>query len=40
MDIQYRHEWKHEISWSDLLAIRQRLRAVARPDAHAVEGNT
>ena len=31
-EIRYRHEWKHEISWSDLLAIRQRLRAVAKPD--------
>ena len=38
MDIQYRHEWKHEISWADLLAIRQRLRAVAQPDPHAVGG--
>ena len=36
--IQYRHEWKHEISWSDLIAIRQRLRAVAEPDPHAVDG--
>ena len=36
--IRYRHEWKHEIRYSDLLAIRQRLRAVARPDSHAKEG--
>lgn len=35
---QYRHEWKHEISLSDRLAIRQRLRAVARADAHAEDG--
>lgn len=34
----YRHEWKHEISLSDCIAIRQRLRAVARPDAHARNG--
>lgn len=33
-----RHEWKHEISRSDMIAIRQRLRAVARPDGHAVDG--
>ena len=38
MDIQYRHEWKHEISYSDLLAIRQRLRAVAQADPHAIDG--
>ena len=38
MDLQYRHEWKHEISRADLIAIRQRLRAVAEPDPHAVDG--
>ena len=38
MDIQYRHEWKHEISYMDLLAIRARLRAVMEPDPHAVDG--
>lgn len=38
MDIRYRHEWKHEISYADLLAIRQRLRAVAECDPHAAEG--
>ena len=38
IDIQYRHEWKHEISFSDLLVIRQRLRAVAEPDPHAKDG--
>lgn len=34
----YRHEWKHEINLSDRLVIRQRLRAVARPDPHARGG--
>ncbi len=34
----FRHEWKHEISLSDHLALRARLRAVCRPDGHAVEG--
>ena len=38
MPIQYRHEWKHEITWADLLAIRARLRAVAQPDPHAIDG--
>ena len=37
-EIHYRHEWKHEIAWSDLFAIRQRLRAVAQEDPHAVDG--
>ena len=36
--IRYRHEWKHEISYSDLLSIRIRLRAVAEPDPHAKDG--
>lgn len=36
--MQYRHEWKYEISRSDLMAIRGRLRAIARPDPHAVDG--
>lgn len=35
---QYRHEWKHEISLSDRLVLRQRLRAVAKPDEHARDG--
>ena len=38
MDIHYRHEWKHEISYADLLAIRQRLRAVAESDPHVENG--
>lgn len=36
--MHFRHEWKHEISRLDLLIIRQRLRAVAQPDCHAVDG--
>ena len=36
--MDYRHEWKHEINISDMIAIRQRLRAVASPDPHAVDG--
>ena len=36
--MRYRHEWKHELSWMDVLVIRQRLRAVAQPDPHAVDG--
>ena len=36
--MNYRHEWKHEINYSDLLALRQRLSAVAKRDPHAVNG--
>ena len=38
MDIHYRHEWKHEISYADLLAIRARLRVLMERDPHAVDG--
>jgi len=33
-----RHELKHEISPGDMLILRQRLRAVMRPDQHAEDG--
>lgn len=36
--MHYRHEWKHEISASDRIAIRRRLGAVARPDGNAAGG--
>lgn len=36
--MEFRHELKHEISLSDMIVIRQRLRAIARPDPHAIEG--
>ena len=35
---KFRHEWKIEITPSDRIAIRQRMRAVARPDKHAKDG--
>lgn len=35
---QYRHEWKHELNLSDRIAVRQRLRLIARPDEHADGG--
>lgn len=38
MVLDFRHEWKHEIDRADLIAIRQRLRAVAKTDPHAVNG--
>ncbi len=36
--MKYRHELKHEITTADMITIRQRLRAVAKPDSHAVNG--
>lgn len=36
--MNYRHEWKHEISYGDLLILRQRLSAVLQRDCHAVDG--
>ena len=36
--VQYRHEWKHELSFQDYLILRQRLCAVMEPDPHAVDG--
>lgn len=33
-----RHEWKHEISVSDRIILRQRLRTVMQPDPHAING--
>lgn len=38
IETRYRHEWKHEIGFSEMLAIRQRLRAVAELDPHAIGG--
>ena len=36
--MDFRHEWKHEINASDMISIRHRLRAVAKPDPHAIDG--
>ena len=36
--MKLRHEWKHEISFMDLLVLRQRLSAVAKRDTHAING--
>ncbi len=35
---KFRHEWKIEITPADRVAIRQRMRAVARCDPHARDG--
>ena len=36
--LQFRHEVKHEISASDIPVLRQSLRAVMKPDPHAIDG--
>ena len=36
--IRYRHEWKHILTYSDMLVLRSRLSAVMQPDPHAVDG--
>ena len=38
MDFQYRHEWKHELNYADMLVLRQRLSAVMTSDPHAKDG--
>ncbi len=35
--MKYRHEWKHEINYSDLLALRMRLSAIMQTDPHAID---
>lgn len=36
--MHFRHEWKHEISYVDMLSLRSRLSAVMQQDSHAVNG--
>lgn len=36
--MKFRHEWKHEITFADMLVLRQRLSAVMKPDTHATDG--
>lgn len=36
--MDYRHEWKYEINRTDLFILRQRLKAVASPDSHTIDG--
>lgn len=36
--MQYRHEVKHEINYSDMLILKSRLCAVMKPDSHATGG--
>lgn len=36
--MQFRHEWKHEISYVDMRSLRSRLSVVMQQDSHAVNG--
>ena len=36
--VKFRHEWKHEINYADLLTLRMRLSAVMKRDEHAADG--
>lgn len=36
--LKYRHEWKYPINYCDMLALRQRLSAVAKRDMYAMNG--
>ena len=36
--MKYRHEYKHQINYCDMISIRQRLSAVAKQDVHAIDG--
>ena len=36
--MDFRHEWKHEITVSDMIAIRHRMRAAAKIDPNAIDG--
>ena len=36
--MKYRHEWKHEINYADMITLRTRLSAVMKRDKHTVNG--
>lgn len=36
--MSFRHEWKHEINFADMMVLKQRLSAVMKPDSHATDG--
>ncbi len=36
--MKYRHEWKHEINYADMLVLRMRLAAVMKRDRHSLNG--
>lgn len=36
--MKFRHEWKHEINYEDMLILIKRLSVVARQDSHTIDG--
>ena len=36
--MKLRHEYKHELSYVEMLSLRSRLKAVMQPDPHAIDG--
>lgn len=36
--MKYRHEWKHEVTYGDMLILRKRLSSVMKKDEHAIDG--
>ncbi|MBO4461495.1 MAG: polyphosphate polymerase domain-containing protein [Lachnospiraceae bacterium] len=36
--MKLRHEFKHELSYVEMLSLRSRLKAVMQPDPHAIDG--
>lgn len=36
--MKFRNEWKHEITLSDMITLRARLRTVAQPESHSENG--
>lgn len=36
--MKFRNEWKHEITPTDMITLRARLRAVAKPESHGENG--
>lgn len=36
--MKFRNEWKHEINLSDMMTLRARLRTVAKPEEHGING--
>ncbi len=36
--MKYRHEWKHEINYGNMLVLRRRLSAIMKRDVHSIDG--
>ena len=37
--MKFRHEWKHEINYADMITLRTRLSAVMHKDLHSIDGS-